>query len=251
MYQWIQSHNVDVIVLQETYCTENIVSDFELDWNGTSYHRLTKSSHSCGVSILFSKKLIVDDVDIHRDLLGHKILLNCKIQGHLFSIICAYAHNGQIYRNLEKWCSKHVPQDSTILCGGDLNTATTKQDRTSGILDPVAPSLLKLIENLELQDMWSYLNNINTDRYTWVYPANSIHRSRIDHILISRPFANSVRECTILNAPVPDHKCIKITIRIYAKPRGPSYWKLNIDVIKENEYIEAIGNIFGETVNNY
>ena len=120
MYQWIKSHNIDVIVLQETYCTEKSVSDFELDWNGTSYHCLTKSSHSCGVSILFSKKLIVNDVDIHRDLLGRKILLNCKIQGHLFSIICAYAPNGQIYRkrfidDLEKWCLKHVPQDSTIL----------------------------------------------------------------------------------------------------------------------------------------
>ena len=99
--------------------------------------------------------------------------------------------------------------------------------------------------------MWSYLNNTNTDRYTWVDPANSLHKSRTDYILISRPFANSVRECTILNAPVPDHKCIKITIRINAKPRGPSYWKPNIDVLKENEYIEAIGNIFRETVNNY
>ena len=45
--------------------------------------------------------------------------------------------------------------------------------------------------------------------------------------------------------------CIKITIRINAKPRGPSYWKLDIDVLKENEYVAAIGNIFGETVNNY
>ena len=200
---------------------------------------------------MFSKKLIVNDVDIHRDLLGRTILLNCKIQGHLFSIICAYAPNCQIYRkqfidDLEKWCLKHVPQVSTILLGGDINTATTKHDRTSGILDPVAPSLLKLIENLELQDMWSYLNNTTTDRYTWVDPANSIHRSRIDYILISRPFANSVRECTILNAPVPDHKCIKITIRINAKPRGPSYWKLNIDVLKENEYVEATGNILSE-----
>ena len=53
-----------------------------------------------------------------------------------------------------------------------------------------------------------------------------------------------------MNAPFPDHKCIKITIRINTKPRGPSYWKLNIDVLKENEYIEAIRNIFGETVNN-
>ena len=99
--------------------------------------------------------------------------------------------------------------------------------------------------------MWSYLNITTTDRYTWVDPANSIHGSRIDYILISRPFANSVRECTILNAPVPDHKCIKITIRINAKPCGPYYWKLNIDVLKENGYIEAIENIFGETVNNY
>ena len=58
LYQWIKSHNIDDIVLQETYCTENSVSDFELDWNGTSYHCLTKSSHSCGVSILFSKNLL-------------------------------------------------------------------------------------------------------------------------------------------------------------------------------------------------
>ena len=97
---------------------------------------------------MFSKKRIVNDVDIHRDLLVRKILLNCKIQGHLFSIICAYAPNGQIYRkrfidDLEKLCLKHVPQDSTILLGGDLNTATTKHDRASGILHPVAPSLLK------------------------------------------------------------------------------------------------------------
>ena len=59
----------------------------------------------------------------------------------------------------------------------------------------MAHSLLKLIENLVLQDMWSYLNNTNTDRYTWVDPANSIHRSRIDYILIRRPFANTILYC--------------------------------------------------------
>ena len=25
LYQWIKSHNIDVIVLQETYCTQKIV----------------------------------------------------------------------------------------------------------------------------------------------------------------------------------------------------------------------------------
>ena len=68
-----------------------------------------------------------------------------------------------------------------------INTAATKHDGISGTLDQVAPSLSKLLEHLELQYTWPYLNNANTDRYTWVHPANAIIQTEL--FLIS-PFAN-------------------------------------------------------------
>ena len=52
---WLKEQEVDVIFLQETFCTQKLEPVFKTDWNGSSFHCIINSSHSRGVAILFSE----------------------------------------------------------------------------------------------------------------------------------------------------------------------------------------------------
>ena len=91
VFHWLKQQNTDLICLQETYCTSNIVTKFEKEWNGKSFHCLSTSSHKCGVSILTSKRLDIEVKDVHFDKCGRKILINCNIQNENFTLVGIYA----------------------------------------------------------------------------------------------------------------------------------------------------------------
>ena len=88
-----KTKNTDLFCLQETYCTSDIVTQFEKEWNGKSFHCLSTSSHKCGVSILTSKRLDIEVKDVHFGKCGRKILIICNIQNENFALVGIYAPN--------------------------------------------------------------------------------------------------------------------------------------------------------------
>ena len=52
VFHWLKQQNTDLICLQETYCTRNIVTKFDKEWNGKKFHCLSTSSHKCGALML-------------------------------------------------------------------------------------------------------------------------------------------------------------------------------------------------------
>ena len=56
LFQWIETKDFDIICLQETFCTRENIHKISDEWNGSSYHSLSNSPHSKGVSILLGKK---------------------------------------------------------------------------------------------------------------------------------------------------------------------------------------------------
>ena len=49
----LERQKVDVICLQETYCTKDFVPKFDQLWKGKVVHSVSDSAHSKGVAILF------------------------------------------------------------------------------------------------------------------------------------------------------------------------------------------------------
>ena len=93
VFHWLKQQNTDLICLQETYFTSNIVTQFEKEWNGKRFHCLSTSSHKCGVSILTSKRLDIEVKDVHFDKCGRKILIDCNIQNENFTLAGIYVPN--------------------------------------------------------------------------------------------------------------------------------------------------------------
>ena len=52
---WLRENNIDIFCIQETFCTQTNVNNFERDWKGVYLHALSDSSHSRGVSILIER----------------------------------------------------------------------------------------------------------------------------------------------------------------------------------------------------
>ena len=65
LFQWIEAKGFDIICLQGTFCTKDSVHKISKEWNGSSYHTVSDSSHSKGVSILMSNKFNHDVIDQH------------------------------------------------------------------------------------------------------------------------------------------------------------------------------------------
>ena len=85
--------------------------------------------------------------------------------------------------------------------------------------------------------MWSTLNNTEKG-FTWINPADSSHRSRIDCVMLSGSLLEYASKSKLYNAPVPDHNCLKI-------------WKLNVSIQEEEDYKNQVNMLFRSTVNAY
>ena len=78
--------------------------------------------------------------------------------------------------------------------------------------------------NLAITDVWSTLNNTEKG-FTWINPADSSHRSRIDYIMLSGSLLEYASKSKLFNAPVPDHKgggprVVVSTAAFHARVRG-------------------------------
>ena len=78
--------------------------------------------------------------------------------------------------------------------------------------------------------------------FTWhrkCYPVFS----RLDYFLIPSGTLDLVEECTILPGFLSDHSFVKLVIVWDEAIRGPGTWKLNTNILKNEEYIRGINNI--------
>lgn len=93
VYNWLRKQTADIIFLQETYFTKDLVNNIDRDWTGKSFHALTDSVHSRGVSILLNSKLDMTILNTHVSMDGRKIMLNVKIDEIPITLVNVYAPN--------------------------------------------------------------------------------------------------------------------------------------------------------------
>ena len=71
--------------------------------------------------------------------------------------------------------------------------------------------------------------------------SNGLLSSRIDLILVPHVWVPSVSSCDIFACPFSDHCAIVISVRVPEIPsHGPGFWKLNLSVVNQPEYVSLI-----------
>ncbi len=89
--QWLKFKQFDIICLQETFCTQETSKLLSAEWEGPSFHSVSQSSHSKGVSILINDKFTHEIIDTHTCQDGRKILINLTHNTNIYTIANIYA----------------------------------------------------------------------------------------------------------------------------------------------------------------
>ena len=137
--------------------------------------------------------------------------------------------------------------DELMLLGGDFNIALDPGKDRRGNHTQINSrryrrALKETLETLDLVDYWREINP-NSRRYTF-------HRknqaSRLDYWFTSNFFKNKIKKCTIDIGTHSDHSPVILRVNTDISRGGPGSWKLNNNLLQDNEYVQAIKDLLAE-----
>ena len=249
---WIKtnySRNNGIVFLQETHSTKISEKLWQRDWSGQIYFS-HGSCGSCGVAILFPKKLDVSVNHIINDTHGRFLLLDVTIDEQNFILINIYAptkdkENEQIalLNDIKNVLVDYM--DKIIIIGGDFNTCLNPDiDKSGGTKENVTKYSNQITEfntEFNLIDIWR-IRNPDKTRYTWRgQTRNGIVSTRLDYWLISVHMIYDLVETDIHPSIKTDHSMISLSFEIKnSLKKGRGFWKFNSDLLKETEYVHTI-----------
>ena len=90
--------NIDIAFLQETFCTPNFEQNIKTAWKGEVRNACSDSSHSTGVSILFSENFKGKIINTEIGENGRSLLVNLEYNNKIFTVVSVYAPNCEYSR---------------------------------------------------------------------------------------------------------------------------------------------------------
>ena len=103
-----------------------------------------------------------------------------------------------------------------------------------------------------LCDIWR-VRNPDKKLFTWFRKGRGNNKrlaSRIDMLLVSEAYSDSVGDCEIVCGHRTDHSMVYMDINVREFKRGPGAWKLNNKLLLMDKYVKLIKNIIQETIMN-
>jgi exodeoxyribonuclease III len=254
LFGWLNDKGYQIVCLQETHCTVNSLENVKKDWNGLSFHCLSQSNHSKGVSILFSPKFKPKIGKVCYDDDARKMIVCYEYCGQAYSVINLYAPTEQSYRKhfyaqCTTWIKNRVQNNNCVLLCGDMNCSLENIDRKVPNYDSSRESFKRFISQLDLVDTYRHLNTRKTC-YTYSNSTCKI-QSRIDYVFCSKYMAQLAKKSYTQYPPkVPDHRAVITSFRPDIT-HGKGYWKLNTSVLNDEQYREQVCDIISSTKNDY
>ena len=89
-FYWLKEKNPEIFFIQETYWTEEILSNIVREW-GSKILLSQGTYHSKGTAILFNKNISFDLLNVHKSEDGRMILANIKYDDKHMTLINIYA----------------------------------------------------------------------------------------------------------------------------------------------------------------
>ena len=78
-----------------------------------------------------------------------------------------------------------------------------------------------------------------------------MHNIRIGLWLAADTVKHAIHSCFIIHAPTPDCKAVVLDLVTQVNIRGKGYWKMNVSVLDNNEYVQLITNVITSTIDEY
>ena len=132
LFFWLKEKHADIIYLQETYWTEEMIDIIKKEWEGEIILN-PGTQHSKGTAVLFHKNITANKLNIsntHKSEDGRIVFINITVDEKCLSLINIYAPNNvrdrrSFFVKLEKWITK-FSNNNEIIMGGDFNSTEKK-----------------------------------------------------------------------------------------------------------------------------
>uniref|UniRef100_A0A8C1GGZ9 DUF4806 domain-containing protein n=1 Tax=Cyprinus carpio TaxID=7962 RepID=A0A8C1GGZ9_CYPCA len=209
--------NADIVFLQETHIGtgDEHIKDYKDEWY-IFYTKYTSSSK--GTAILVRKSLDFEHLSDERDNCGTYVVLKCKLEGQLYTLVSVYNHHtdAKTLDNLSSYLQSMTT--GLLVIGGDFNTVlnpfidkkcNTSRKIKNGNQRKLLLFVKKFMKSLQLVDVWRRKNPIKQD-YTFYIKDSPA--SRLDYFFIPEECTWRVRSCDIRNSERPDHRPVFLEI---------------------------------------
>ena len=165
LFSWFECEKFDVILLQETFCTQQSEKMFKSGWKGLSLFANSDSSHSRGVAILFRPNFDIEIISKYTSDDGRIAIVNANFRNNFFSFVSVYSPNIEservtFFENIQHILFNNVTNPDRVIVGGDFNCCLNVSDRfpVSTRPDKSVQYLVNLLKNCNLVDSWSNIN---------------------------------------------------------------------------------------------
>jgi hypothetical protein len=183
------------------------------------------------------------------------VLVNIEINENEYSLVNIYAPNKVLdriafFKTMKSFIDEHALNKNRLFIGGDFNCVLTATDRSFGITDKSMYVLKVFVKAYSLVDAWKDFNP-NRKEYTFIDSSFRTRNSRIDFIFCSRSVKPFCVSSSICQAPAPDHKAVCLHFRTYINTRGKGYWKFNNSVLKDEDFVCGVKEMYLNIVCEY
>ena len=234
--KYIRKKKFSIYCLQDVHWGKKWENMVRSEW-GYETFVAGNTTNSRGVAILMNNNFDFKIRNVQRDKDGNWIILD-------IAIFCLYGPNDDqpnFYNNMKEMID-NIGNPYCIICG-DFNLVQNQTLDTYNYVNINNPkakeAVLNMKEELGLSDPWRVLNP-DTKRYTW-RKSNPVKQARLDFFLISSELLNFIDLAEVMPGYRTDHSMVVIGLdRNNSITRGRGSWKLNNELLKEEEYVNLV-----------
>ena len=244
--------HADLLILQETHSSKEIETIWENEWGGRIVfsHGTTAAR---GIAILIRKELKDSIENIFTDSAGRVIIIDISIKDVVVTVAAIYAPNKDspsFFEELEELLrarSEHkiIIGDFNLVLDVDKDRENTYNNNNNALL-----KLESIIEDFKLVDVWRSRHEEKRE-FSWMkkgsYP---IKASRIDYALVSGGMDQYTQMIQYLSSVFTDHRAVYMVIEIGEDQRGVGYWKMNVSLLREKDYVDKINLEIQQTIDS-
>ena len=245
IFSYLKDQKCHFYFLQETYSEPKDEIIWKSEWGGEMLFS-HGTNRQKGVCILLNPATCNLLIESHySDREGRVVLANLNFNSIKLSLCNIYAPNNlqlqlQFISALNELLSTNANTTQLIL-GGDWNVALEAIDKSGGIPwrpTPYRDQVLALSRELDLVDILR-VKNPNGKFYSYESKALKM-KSRIDYFLLAKSMVHLVSVADIKISIAPDHRAVRLGVKLSQSKRGPGLWKLNNSLLKDEAFITLI-----------
>lgn len=251
LFHIFRKKRYDIILLQETHCTDKDIKIWTSQWGGSLYYS-NGNNMARGVITLVRKNVSHKINKQLSDQDGRMLILDIEINNESLVLINVYAPNDDKPEFFTEVMRMAETCNSTeYILSGNLNVALNAQlDRTNSSLNKtkMVDAINRIMEHYDLCDVWR-LRNPSLRKYTWRRNPSSTVASRLDYFLISHSLLSRITHCETSNSfGYSDHTMISMHIVQNVSTRGPGYWTFNSKHLYSLEFLNEMNDALDSAI---